>query len=198
MTAGALSNNVWQYTGRENDGTGLYYYRARYYHPTLGRFIEEDPIGMAGGLNVYAYANNNPTSYIDPLGLDVTVTLYPGAGGLGHIGIGVNSPNTTGFYPAPGTSNWSARTAQPVPGAMLPDTRTPISTITIPTTSFQDRAIQDAITRRTLNPGNYDLNERNCATIVGEALGAGGISTPVTILPRSLMNDLERQFGRRP
>ncbi|MCI0417646.1 MAG: RHS repeat-associated core domain-containing protein, partial [Acidobacteria bacterium] len=38
------SGNSAQFTGRENDGTGLYYYRARYYHPTLQRFISEDPL----------------------------------------------------------------------------------------------------------------------------------------------------------
>jgi RHS repeat-associated protein len=59
-----------QYTGRENDGaTGLYYYRARYYSPAMGRFISEDPIGLAGGTNFYAYANGNPINGRDPLGL---------------------------------------------------------------------------------------------------------------------------------
>ena len=41
---GTPSSNPFQYTGRENDGTGLYYYRARYYHPEFQRFISEDPI----------------------------------------------------------------------------------------------------------------------------------------------------------
>lgn len=59
-----------QYTGREDDGaTGLYFYRARYYSPQLGRFISEDPIGLAGGTNYYAYADGNPISESDPLGL---------------------------------------------------------------------------------------------------------------------------------
>ncbi len=43
---GAPSENRSQYTGRENDGTGLYYYRTRYYHPQMQRFISEDPIGL--------------------------------------------------------------------------------------------------------------------------------------------------------
>ena len=46
---GVASTNAFKYTGREDDGTGLYYYRARYYHPALQRFISEDPIGFAGG-----------------------------------------------------------------------------------------------------------------------------------------------------
>jgi RHS repeat-associated protein len=58
----------YQYTGRENDGQ-LYYYRARYYAPSLHRFITEDPVGFASGPNLYKYAANNPTRYSDPLGL---------------------------------------------------------------------------------------------------------------------------------
>ena len=46
------------------------YSRARYYHPTLQRFIGEDPIGFAGGdVNLYAYVWNDPTRFVDPLGL---------------------------------------------------------------------------------------------------------------------------------
>jgi RHS repeat-associated protein len=68
---GAASFNPAQFTGRENDGTGLYYYRARYYHPGLQRFISEDPIEFWGGdVNLFAYVWNNPLFYIDPFGLD--------------------------------------------------------------------------------------------------------------------------------
>ena len=59
-----------QFTGRENDGTGLYFYRARYYHPQLRRFVSPDPIGMASGsLNPYVYVGNSPLLKTDPLGL---------------------------------------------------------------------------------------------------------------------------------
>jgi len=59
------------YTAREHDGeTGLYFYRARYYDATVGRFISEDPIRFAGGdVNLYSYVRNQPTRYIDPWGL---------------------------------------------------------------------------------------------------------------------------------
>jgi uncharacterized protein RhaS with RHS repeats len=43
--------------------------RARYYDPEVGRFISKDPIGLLGGLNMYAYVQNNPINRIDPLGL---------------------------------------------------------------------------------------------------------------------------------
>jgi RHS repeat-associated protein len=66
---GTGNTNQRQYTGRENDGTGLYFYRARYYSPTLHRFISEDPLGLSGGLNPFAYAEDRPTIYTDPFGL---------------------------------------------------------------------------------------------------------------------------------
>ena len=67
---GIGSSNPFQYTGREHEGTGLYHYRARYYHPTLQRFVSEDPIRLAGGdVNRYSYVWNNPVNISDPLGL---------------------------------------------------------------------------------------------------------------------------------
>jgi RHS repeat-associated protein len=65
---GAASTNSYKYTGREDDGTGLAYYRARYYQPGLQRFVTEDQIGFLGGINLYAYVLNNPTNWLDPLG----------------------------------------------------------------------------------------------------------------------------------
>jgi RHS repeat-associated protein len=66
---GPDGGNSLQYTGRENDGLGLYYYRARYYDPALKRFINEDPIGTMGGANFYTYVGGNPVSLTDPMGL---------------------------------------------------------------------------------------------------------------------------------
>lgn len=67
-SSGEPNSNIAQYTGRENDGTGLYYYRARYYHPKFMRFTSQDPIGFAGGINAYAYVSGNPISLADPYG----------------------------------------------------------------------------------------------------------------------------------
>jgi RHS repeat-associated protein len=70
MTNPAIAN-PFQFTGREAEGaTGLYYYRARYYHAGLHRFLSEDPIGLRGGdVNFYAYVRNSPTRFVDPSGL---------------------------------------------------------------------------------------------------------------------------------
>jgi len=63
--SGEESDNPFQYTGRENDNTGLYYYRARYYSPELQRFISEDPI-RSPGVNSFIYSNNNSINFRDP------------------------------------------------------------------------------------------------------------------------------------
>ncbi len=84
------------FTSREWDAeTGLYYYRARYYDPTIGRFLSEDPLLLPRGvLNVpelledllydpslfqpYAYTTNNPPNYTDPFGLSIIAPVPPG------------------------------------------------------------------------------------------------------------------------
>ncbi len=59
------------FTGRAPVGDGLYYYRARFYDSRTGRFISEDPIGLAGGgTNLYGYAGGDPVNFVDPLGLE--------------------------------------------------------------------------------------------------------------------------------
>ena len=61
------------YTGqRSMAALGLLYYKARFYSPSLGRFLQPDPIGYADDLNLYAYVGNNPVNFTDPSGLILT------------------------------------------------------------------------------------------------------------------------------
>jgi RHS repeat-associated protein len=114
--------NPFTYVGRFGvmaEGNGLYFMRARYYDPEVGRFINKDPIGYEGGMNLFAYAGNNPVNLRDPYGLtwvyqqstgdwnhvnDQTgVITYAGTGYAG-VGAGYNNPamqNTDSVGPLP-------------------------------------------------------------------------------------------------
>jgi RHS repeat-associated protein len=74
-------NNPFTYVGRFGvmaEGTGLYYMRARYYDPEVGRFINKDPIGYAGGMNLYGYVGNNLVGLVDPWGLFLAIVIETG------------------------------------------------------------------------------------------------------------------------
>lgn len=70
--------NPFQFTGRDFDSeTGHRYYRARYYDPTTGRFLNEDPIGFDGGVNFYPYVDNSPINFTDPAGWQAVQNPQP-------------------------------------------------------------------------------------------------------------------------
>jgi RHS repeat-associated protein len=86
------------FTGREWDPeAGLYYYRARYYDPRIGRFLSEDPIGFAGGdVNLYGYVRNQPAGWVDPHGLS-SLVYYPATNTLA---VQSGTGQTLNTYPA--------------------------------------------------------------------------------------------------
>jgi RHS repeat-associated protein len=79
-----------------NGSGGFVYLRNRWYDPKTGKFLTQDPIGLAGGVNLYSYAGSNPVAYTDPFGLmectiydrsDCPVITFKGAFGLMPIGL---------------------------------------------------------------------------------------------------------------
>jgi len=80
-TIAGSSTNPFQFTGRENDGTGLYFYRARYYSPSQQRFVAQDPKQFkSGDANFYMYGEDSPLVFTDPSGLTVYICTRKVAG----------------------------------------------------------------------------------------------------------------------
>jgi RHS repeat-associated protein len=114
QTTGITSGNPFAFTGREDDRTGYYYYRARYYNPDQKRFIAADPLGFGGGdSNFYAYVGNNPINSTDPSGL-ITFIVPGGNNEFGllpeNISYGaqynvIAIPNPAGSGPGPDRGN---------------------------------------------------------------------------------------------
>ncbi len=107
-SSGPASPNEIQFTGRENDSTGLYYYRARYYSPDVGSFISEDPTRVDNGINSYAYADGDPVGRRDPLGLGTICTWAGDTPWLSWRGAAVRhyyGPTTFEFARAIGPEN---------------------------------------------------------------------------------------------
>jgi RHS repeat-associated protein len=107
--AAAAGNRQWFHGKGQDAETGLLYFGARYYDPTLGRFLSIDPAawkdGDIHGLNRYVFANNNPYRFTDPDGAQVLPLHVPSGGGGGIPGFAVASP----LPPNPGRSAELAR-----------------------------------------------------------------------------------------
>lgn len=105
ITVSTITNNL-RFPGQYFDAeTGLNYNFFRDYNPVIGKYISKDPIGLAGGINLYAYVGNNPVNFRDPYGL---LTTYGGYGGGGFVGEGGNATVTTGsIFTATGQAPFS-------------------------------------------------------------------------------------------
>ena len=98
------------YTGqRSMAALGLLYYKARFYSPSLGRFLQPDPIGYADDLNLYAYVGNNPVNFTDPSGLVVNwakgIKLIPDDAPIYKIGAALGGVGAAAVGAATGDSN---------------------------------------------------------------------------------------------
>jgi RHS repeat-associated protein len=170
------------YTGRERDpDTGLAYYRARFYDPQLGRFISEDPIGFAGGINQFGYVASNPLGFVDPQGLDIVVIENGPTRGnpFGHTAIAISGYGVFTF----GNGNPNVP-GQNIIGGSLWDyilrelTRRSTTIYIIRTTPDQDRQARDALLAMDSEPpleGGLSLAVDDCSSRVNRALDAAGI-----------------------
>jgi RHS repeat-associated protein len=113
--AATAADGRYGFTGRERETDDVYYYRARYYHATLGRFLSEDPLGLGAGVNGYVYASNDPVNLADPAGLRTYVLhgVWPDRAAFDDFAAALRTAD-----PATRALPWSGR----VLGGVIPST----------------------------------------------------------------------------
>jgi RHS repeat-associated protein len=183
--------NRYCFQGREIDwSTGLYYFRARWYDAITGRWLSNDPSGIAGGFNQYIFCANNPFNAVDSWGLDVILINDRGAAGRhGHSGILVGNSQNGWFYFSKDGSGKNASQWFRTPGDFISSSVSDRYNrgFYVPTTRQQDVAmiaygLQNwskpyAVTRE-MNPATGATSSENCADLAGGIMNAGGL--PVT------------------
>ena len=128
------------YTGREPDETGLIYYRARYYDPTLGRFTQRDPIGLGGGMNRYRYVYDNPLGWVDPSG------TAPGDAYPTVDAAGANAVNDINYQSVKENREYAGRVYQNPDGTY---------SYTPPNPGTNDSSVAGPVPPGTTNAGDY-------------------------------------------
>ena len=94
LRVGTITNNL-RFPGQYYDAeTGLHYNWNRYYNPDTGRYLSPDPIGLEGGLNLYAYVENDPVNWMDPEGLEAIVVCKDS----GSVEIFDNNPESVNIH----------------------------------------------------------------------------------------------------
>jgi RHS repeat-associated protein len=158
------ATNWFRYTARQFDSdTALYYYRARYYDPTTGRFISEDPIRLAGGINVYRYAKANPTNLIDPSGLSaINILVIPGTT-TATTTQGILVVQVDGITKFQGNSLEPSGT-DPNGGRLLPPGVYPAAPYFSPKLNYNDLLLSgtDPMTFVEIHIGNFPRNTEGC------------------------------------
>ncbi|MBI1909619.1 MAG: thrombospondin type 3 repeat-containing protein [Deltaproteobacteria bacterium] len=187
--------NPFQFVGKfgvQNDPTGLYSMRARYYDPVAGRFISRDPLGYSAGLNLYAYGKGDPVQNIDPSGNCLwdgcVVEAIAGAcavgGAFGFVGTGVADIATSIWNWEPSVSSWQTYAGNTI-GGCAGGVTTLVTGGNVIVGGAVGGGVSDASTQ-TLNmatgvqePFDYNYNSIGMSTVIGG--GTGYLSSKIKI-----------------
>lgn len=189
------------YTGHHHhakSGLILTWYRA--YDAESGRWLSADPIGEAGGLNLYGYVLGNPINAWDPLGLDICLKTYDGS----HAAVNITDPTSKSGYseyhyaPASGLGWDDPIGAIFTKGEMTKlEGSKPIdgpNVIRLETTPEQDKRAREYAEKLVKDGGNYSAAGNNCAHAARDVIQAGigiPIKGPNPVTPNSLKRALE-------
>jgi RHS repeat-associated protein len=195
---GTTAANPQRFPGQQQDSaTGLHYNYFRDYDPATGRYLEADPIGLAGGVNVYAYVQANPVRYVDPSGLETAVIIGGPTSGnpFGHAAVATT-----------GKGVYSAGTGTPY-GSNLTDylnrqaTYRDSTVYILNTTPEQERIIREHMARLPNRLPSVTGDPKgawgdNCAVRVRDALLEAGIA--LGLIPRNSPFPGDLGLGVRP
>ncbi|WP_285473472.1 RHS repeat-associated core domain-containing protein [Actinoplanes sp. NBRC 101535] len=173
--------NPARFTGRADEGSGLYQYRNRFYSPATQRFLSRDPLGLASGdTNPYTYVNNQPTMLTDPLGTKPTGSGGTGgSGGLPNRVFPIVEPDPQSTMPsgewitsATGATAGERHFYVVMPGGQVR---------AIAGSRFENEFQQNDPREGTLWPGHTSLSERQSVWMAGTfELNESGILTEIT------------------
>ena len=170
---GSTSAGTFAYTGQYLDSSGLYNYRARAYSSALGRFLQPDPIGYAGGRNLLAYVGNDPLNRIDPNG-EFSIPFGFAVGGAA-VGLAAQtySDYQTGFKDATVGKYLGAATSGALGGIALMTGGGLATTVTYGAgAAFVGNSVQQFTDRATGSQSSYSITSAIAATIAGGVASA--------------------------
>jgi RHS repeat-associated protein len=169
-----------QYYDKE---TNLHYNYFRDYDPSLGIYKQSDPIGLEGGTNTYAYALQNPLSFMDEWGLLTSITVWQPVGwsssSAGHVSTNING--TTYSFAGNGM------TIMPTPKYLAANQFRQGVSMTLALSPQQETELENCLKK---NQGSYNLISNNCGAPPQSCLAFVGVNIGFSMAPTSIGNNI--------